>query len=129
MDENHDGRIKCHHLEKKLNVCRSSYYTEFSEICTVSVRDVEAEAVKFLWKRKHFEEPGSELGSIRLFEDLKAEAFFIKHGAGMWKHFEERSWKRKQTRQRFILTLYGAGSGSKNILLLPHSWFQHIRPK
>jgi len=36
------------------------------------------EAVKFLWKRKHF---------------------------------EERSWKRKQTRKR--LTLYGAGSGSK----------------
>jgi len=46
--------------------------------------EVEAEvveAVKFLWKRKYF---------------------------------EERSWKRKQTRKR--LTLYGA----KNILLLPH---------
>jgi len=39
---------------------------------------VEAEAVKFLWKRKHF---------------------------------EERTWKRKQTRKR--LTLYGDGSGSK----------------
>jgi len=45
-----------------------------------ATRDVEAEAVKFLWKQK-------------------------------WKHFEERSWKRKQTRNR--LTLYGAGSGSK----------------
>jgi len=64
------------------------------------------------------------------FEDPEAEAFFIKHAAGMWKrkmeavkflwkrkrmHFEERGWKRKQTRKR--LTLYGAkkeaGSGSK----------------
>jgi len=41
-------------------------------------RKLEAEAVKFFWMRKHF---------------------------------EERSWKRKQTRKR--LTLYGAGSGSK----------------
>jgi len=29
-----------------------------------------------------------------------------------------RSWKRKQTQKR--LTLYGAGSGRKNILLLLH---------
>jgi len=41
-------------------------------------RKLEAEAVKFLWKRKHF---------------------------------EERIWKRKQTRKR--LTLYGAGRGNK----------------
>jgi len=27
----------------------------------------------------------SELGSIRLFEELEAEAFFIKHGAEVWK--------------------------------------------
>jgi len=46
------------------------------------------EAIKFLWKQKHF---------------------------------EERSWK--QTRKR--LTFYGAGSGSKNILLLPHSWLKN----
>jgi len=39
-------------------------------------------------------------------------------------HFEERSWKRKQTRKR--LTLYGAGSGSKNILLFPHPWFKDL---
>jgi len=38
------------------------------------------------------------------------------------KHFEERSWKQKQTRKR--LTLCGAGSGSKNILPLPHPWFK-----
>jgi len=38
----------------------------------------------------------------------------------MWKR---KLWKRKQTRKR--LTLYGAGSGSKNILLLPHPWITH----
>jgi len=39
--------------------------------------------VKFLWKRKHFEERSwkrSELGSIWLFEEPEAEAFFKKHG-------------------------------------------------
>jgi len=65
---------------------------------------------------------GSKLESVWHFEE--PEAFFIKHGAGMWKqkleavkflwkrkwkHFEEKSWK--QTRKR--LTLYGAGRGSK----------------
>jgi len=54
------------------------------------------EAVNFLWKRKHFE----GAGSILLFEEPEAEGFFIKHGTGMWKHFEERSWKRKQIRKR-----------------------------
>jgi len=39
---------------------------------------VEAEA-KALLKKEY----GSELGSIGLFEEPKAEAFFIKHGAGM----------------------------------------------
>jgi len=131
---------------------------------------VEAEAVKaisFLWKRKHFEERRWKRKQTRnylTFEEPKAEVFHIKYGAGMWrrkleaeameavkflwkrKHFEERSWKRKQTRKR--LTLSGAGSGSKisqecgsgtklgsmtpqeeleaeakNILLLPHPWF------
>jgi len=43
------------------------------------------EAVKFLRKRKHFEEAGSELGSIWFFEEPETEAFFIKHGAAMWK--------------------------------------------
>jgi len=43
---------------------------------------VEAEAVKFLWKRKTLKkEAGSELGSIWLFEEPEAEAVFIKHGA------------------------------------------------
>jgi len=46
---------------------------------------LEAKAVKFLWK---------------------------------WKHFEERSWKRKQTRKR--LTLNGAGSGSKKLFYCYH---------
>jgi len=73
---------------------------------------VEAEAIKFLWKRKHFKKAGSgsNIGSIRLFDE--PETCFIKHGRGMWKrkHFEQRSWK-QQTRKR--LTLYGAGSGSK----------------
>jgi len=47
---------------------------------------VEAEAVKFLWKLKHFEERSwSKLGSIWLFKESEAEPFFIKHGAGMWK--------------------------------------------
>jgi len=46
-----------------------------------STRDVEAEAVKFLWKRKHFEEAGSELGSIWLFEEEpEAEAFSYNMG-------------------------------------------------
>jgi len=56
-----------------------------------------------MWKRLNFygnectlkkeAGSGSEHGSIELFEEPKAEAFFIKHGAGMWKrkHFEERS--------------------------------------
>jgi len=60
------------------------------------------------WKRLNFYESGStlkkeaesELESIWLFEE--PEAFFIKYGAGMWK----RTLKH--------LTLYGAGSGSKN---------------
>jgi len=39
---------------------------------------------------------GSKLGSIWLFEEPEAEAFFIKHGAGIW--------KRKR--------LYFCGSGS-----------------
>jgi len=30
-------------------------------------------------------ESGSELWSIWLFEEPEAEAFFIKHGTGMWK--------------------------------------------
>jgi len=34
------------------------------------------------------------------------------------KHFEESSWKRKQTRKRLIL--YGAGSGSKTIFYCFH---------
>jgi len=41
-----------------------------------------------MWKQKHFEEAesGSELGSIWLFNKAPvAEAFFMKHGAGMWK--------------------------------------------
>jgi len=44
----------------------------------------------------------------------------------LWKrkHFEERSWKRKQTRKRLIL--YRAGSERKNILLLPNPWLQVI---
>jgi len=84
-------------------------------------------------KRLHFcgsgstlkKEAGSELESILLFKELEAEAFFIKHAAGLWKqrkleavkffwkrkHFEERGWKRKQTRKR--LTSYGAGSWRK----------------
>jgi len=47
------------------------------------------------WKRLNFCESGSTLkkeagsvskhGSIRIFEEPEAEAFFIKHGAGMWK--------------------------------------------
>jgi len=84
-------------------------------ICTRNV-----EAVKFFWKRKHFEERSwKQIWKHLTFWGAVAEAFFIKHGAGMyvkavkflwkWKHFEERSWK--QTRKR--LTLYGAGSGSK----------------
>jgi len=48
-----------------------------------------------MWKRLNFcgsgstlkkeAESGSKLGSICLFEEPEAEAFFIKHGAGMWK--------------------------------------------
>jgi len=67
-----------------------------------------------MWKRLNFcgsgstlkkeARSGSKLGSILLFEEPEAEAFFIKRGAGMWKrkleavrflwkwkHFEERS--------------------------------------
>jgi len=49
---------------------------------------VEAEAVKFLWKQKPFEERSwKRKGTLKhwLFEDPEAEAFFIKHRAGMWK--------------------------------------------
>jgi len=49
------------------------------------------EAVKFLWKRKHF---------------------------------EEKSWKRKQTRKR--LTLYVAGSGSKKYSIASTSLIESI---
>jgi len=43
---------------------------------TVSVSSRNVEAVKFLWKQKHFEGgSGSELGSIRLFEEPEAKHF------------------------------------------------------
>jgi len=48
----------------------------------------------------------------------------------LWKrkHFEERSWKRKQTRKR--LTLYGAESGSKKYSIASTSLFQiHFHEK
>jgi len=83
------------------------------------------EAVKYLWKRKQFEERSWKRKQTRKHLTFwGAEAFFIKHEAEVWKrklevvkflwkrkHFEERSWKRKQTREQ--LTLYGTGSGSK----------------
>jgi len=75
------------------------------------------EAVKFLWKQKHFEERSWKRKQTRKHLNFEeSEAFFIKHGAGMWerkleaetveavkflwkrKHFKERSWKRKQIR-------------------------------
>jgi len=63
---------------------------------------------------------GSNLGSVRLFEQPEAEAFFIKHGAGMWKleavkflwkwkHFEEAG---SGSNLGSVLTFSGAGSGS-----------------
>jgi len=46
-----------------------------------------------LWKQLNFcrsgntlkKEAGNKLGCIWLFEEPEAEAFFIKHGTGMWK--------------------------------------------
>jgi len=76
-------------------------------------RDVEAEAVKFLKKRKYFEkkaESGSGLGSI-FHKTSGRDAKAVEAVNFLRKHFEERSWKRKQTQKR--LTLYGAGSRSK----------------
>jgi len=85
------------------------------------------ETIKFWWKLKYFEEKSwKQIRKHLTFEEPEAEAFFIKHGTGMWKRellnfcgsgsstFKERSWK--QTPKR--LTLYGAGS--RNILLLPN---------
>jgi len=49
---------------------------------------LEAEAVKFVWKQKHFKERSWKRKRTRkhlTFEEPKAEAFFIKHGEGMWK--------------------------------------------
>jgi len=44
------------------------------------------EAVKFLWKRKHFEERSWKQTLKHLtFKEPEAEAFFIKHGVGMWR--------------------------------------------
>jgi len=44
------------------------------------------EAVKFLRKRKHFEERSWKRKQTRkLFEEPEAEAFFINHGTGLWK--------------------------------------------
>jgi len=45
------------------------------------------EAVIFLWKRKYFKERSWKRKQTRkqLTEETEAEAFFIKHGAGMWK--------------------------------------------
>jgi len=53
---------------------------------------------------------GSKLGSIWLFEEPEAEAFFIKHGARMWKrkHFEERNLKRKQKNSTASTSLHVA---------------------
>jgi len=49
---------------------------------------MEAEAVKFLGSESTLKKEagsGSKLGSVWLFEEPDVEAFFIKHGAGMWK--------------------------------------------
>ena len=48
------------------------------------MRKLEAEAVNFLWKRKHFDEKvrsGNELGSESVEKELEAEAIFSKSGA------------------------------------------------
>jgi len=80
---------------------------------------------KFLQKRtlKKGAGSGSELRSIWFFEEPEAEAFFIKHVEAFKflrnrKHFEERSWKLKQTRKRLYMELEAE---AKNILLLPHT--------
>jgi len=68
------------------------------------IRDVEAEAVKFLWKWKHFEERSWKQTRKHLtFEEPEAEAFSKTWNRDVeaeavnfsWKrnHFKERSWK------------------------------------
>jgi len=91
-------------------------------------RKLEAEVVKFLWKRKHFEERSWKrnrtrkhltfwgAGSGSIFHKTwgrNVEADAVEAVKFLWKrkHFEERRWKRKQTRK--WLTLYGARCGSK----------------
>jgi len=61
------------------------------------------EAVKLLWKQKHFKERSWKQKHFKerswkrkrtrkhlIFEEPEAETFFIKHGAGMWKR---KRWK------------------------------------
>jgi len=63
-------------------------------------------AVKFLWKRKLFEERSWKRKQIR--KCLTFWGFFIKHGAGMWKRKLEAQaveavkllWKRKHFEER-----------------------------
>jgi len=62
---------------------------EAVEAETVEAEAVEAEAVEAgIWKRKRWKRlnfcwSGSKLGSIWLFEEPEAKAFFIKHAAEM----------------------------------------------
>jgi len=60
-----------------------------------------------------------KIEQLRLFQTRDAEVVKF-----LWKrkHFEERSWKQKQTWKR--LTLYGAGSGSKKYSNSSTSLFQ-----
>jgi len=76
------------------------------------------EAVKFLWKGSTLKKEagsGSKLGSIWLFEVPEADAFFIKHGVGMWKWklWKELNFCGSRSKLGSWLTTYRAGSGSK----------------
>jgi len=70
----------------------------------VTTRDVEAEAVEFLWKGKHFEERSWNrkhltflgAGSGSIFHKTWGRNVEAKVRREKRKYFEERSWKRKQ---------------------------------
>jgi len=99
-------------------------YTHQRKLITLGTRDVEA--VNFLRKQKHLEERNWKrkrtLKHLTFWRAGNGSIFHKTWGrdAEAVKFLWKQRKKRKQTRKR--LTLYGPGSGSKNILLLSYPY-------
>jgi len=72
------------------------------------VHELSSKQVKFLWKRKHFEERSWKRKRTRkhlTFDEPEAEAFFIKHEVGVWK-------RKLEAEAVKAVNFYGSGNRS-----------------